>query len=129
MQSFSVQTLTASRSLLKQPSTGAHGSVVELDDGVTVTDIDPDLIHDSNNKKKKSEGASLQQNVELDFKDALVEAHSQRNCVQRAAGNLKHRLNIAKADAERLQRVKLGENSHLIAECNRWSVTALALPY
>ena len=81
MQSFSVQTLTASRSLLKQPSTGAHGSVVELDDGVTVTDIDPDLIHDSNNKKKKSEGASLQQNVELDFKDALVEAHSQRNCV------------------------------------------------
>ena len=110
----------ASRGALKQISSVSHGGVVELEDSATGTDIDPDIIHDGVAiRKTKSEGASLQQNIELDLKDALVEAHSQRNCVQRAAGNLKHRLNIAKADAERLQRVKLGENSHLIAECNQ----------
>jgi hypothetical protein len=57
--------------------------------------------------------------TELELRDALIEAHSQRDCVQRAAGNLKHRLDIAKSDAQRLQRVKLGENSHLIKECNQ----------
>ena len=46
--------------------------------------------------------------TELELRDALIEAHSQRDCVQRAAGNLKHRLDIAKSDAQRLQRVKLG---------------------
>ena len=46
--------------------------------------------------------------TELELRDALIEAHSQRDCVQRAAGSLKHRLDIAKSDAQRLQRVKLG---------------------
>lgn len=46
--------------------------------------------------------------AELELRDALIEAHSQRDCVQRAAGNLKHRLDISKSDAQRLQRVKLG---------------------
>ena len=48
--------------------------------------------------------------AELELRDALIEAHSQRDCVQRAAGNLKHRLDIAKSDAQRLQRVKLGKS-------------------
>lgn len=58
----------------------------------------------SNNSKE-----NRQMNIaELELRDALIEAHSQRDCVQRAAGNLKHRLDISKSDAQRLQRVKLG---------------------
>jgi len=60
-----------------------------------------------------------QHNIVLDLQDALTEAHSQRSCVQQAASNLKHRLATAKNESERQQRVKLGENLQLIAECNQ----------
>lgn len=45
-----------------------------------------------------------------ELRDALLEAHSQRACVQRAAGNLKHRLDIAKTDSRRLEQIKLGKH-------------------
>ena len=51
--------------------------------------------------------------------EALVEARSQRTFTQRVVGNLQRKLNISKDDQDRQQQIKLVENSHLIAECNR----------
>jgi len=65
------------------------------------------------------ETCKMQQTVETNLQDALTEAHSQRHFIQQTAGNLEHRLNIAKTDTERQLRIKLDENSSLISECNR----------
>ena len=57
---------------------------------------------------ESAQGSRQPNGTELDLIDALVEAHSQRKCVQQAAANTKHRLDIAKNESQRTQQVKLG---------------------
>ena len=49
--------------------------------------------------------------AEVELEDALTEAHCQRDSVQRAALNLRHRLARARQDARRNEHMKIGKNS------------------
>lgn len=53
--------------------------------------------------------------AELKLKDALAEAHFQRDCMQWATTNLKHGLTRAQSDARRVQRTKRGAVARLVS--------------
>lgn len=58
------------------------------------------------------------QEIETELIESAKEANRQRQFVERSADNLQHRLRTTKAEAARINRTRLNENSHLIFECN-----------
>jgi WD40 repeat protein len=68
--------------------------------------------------KGKSLKKALIREIESELIENAKEAQRQRQFVERSAENLKHRLESTRAEASRINRTRLNENSHLIFECN-----------
>lgn len=68
--------------------------------------------------KGKNIKKAIIREIESELIENAKEAQRQKQFVERSAENLKHRLENTKAEASRINRTRLNENSHLIFECN-----------